>query len=588
MLRKIATKRWLEELEARARAAARPLARYLRALATQRLKPHSIEARRRAEALQIVAKSVPELSAIEPEISQWLDAPSNWYLSASTAHEGQSRQSRAWHKLYDSLGGPYDRILFFASHEPGRGEPEGVALLKAIARHGGGSTLVIATDGNCPSPDGMHADVRSLSAIDKHLAAEDRKAIVSMLIYYLRPESAIGIDSADFWKALSEQGAALSANTALYGALSDQCLRRAPGTAAAADRGFEACIAYFSKIYVESDANAQQIIKKHASLQPDLQSKIIVLQGSTQRAESSRGGTTTGLDYARAQSAQPRQGSGMTPTISAVITFHNEGLMAKATLLSVERAKARGEAAGLRVEIVAALDNADEQTLQCVSSHGAVDQLVTTSFGDPGLARNRGIEASRGEWIALLDGDDLWCESWLAAAHDMASNDPRTLVLHPRANIYFGPDTLVFVHVDMEDDDFDLVNFPIANYWTNAAFGRREVYLSTPFRPRDPAAQIAYEDWAWNMETTAAGCLHKCVPNTVHAIRKSRRDSVGKRDTTTKAMPHPTVLFREMLMARQRAKLSQQPANNDDLSPIFSTAWYSTYQRRTRQGGPAS
>jgi hypothetical protein len=164
----------------------------------------------------------------------------------------------------------------------------------------------------------------------------------------------------------------------------------------------------------------------------------------------------------------------------------------------------------------------------------------------------------------------------------MACNDSRALVLHPFANICFGLDSFIFVHVDMEDDDFDLANFPLGNYWTVASFGRREIYSSTPFRARDPARQIAFEDWAWNMETVAKGYLHKCVPDTVHAIRKNPGDSVVKRDTSTRAMPHPTAVFREMLTARQRAKLSQQPANNADLSPIFSTAWYFSHERRSR------
>jgi hypothetical protein len=41
-------------------------------------------------------------------------------------------------------------------------------------------------------------------------------------------------------------------------------------------------------------------------------------------------------------------------------------------------------------------------------------RIISQSRGGPGAARNAGIEASRGDWIAFLDADDIWLPDHLA------------------------------------------------------------------------------------------------------------------------------------------------------------------------------
>jgi GT2 family glycosyltransferase len=59
-----------------------------------------------------------------------------------------------------------------------------------------------------------------------------------------------------------------------------------------------------------------------------------------------------------------------------------------------------------------------------------------------GAARNTGIRASRGRYIALLDPDDLWKPEYLACQIDILEREPAIDVLYPDA-IIFGdmPDT---------------------------------------------------------------------------------------------------------------------------------------------------
>lgn len=240
----------------------------------------------------------------------------------------------------------------------------------------------------------------------------------------------------------------------------------------------------------------------------------------------------------------------MTIDISAIINFHDEGRLAQTSLLSAARARAFAERQGLHIETIAVLDRPDDETLKYLTGMEGLDQLLQVSHGDPALARNSGVHAARGEWIAFLDGDDMWGENWLAAAHAFAERDKRPIIMHPQVSLYFGEQSQLSIHVDMEDEDFDLLSLAMENYWTVLAFARRSTYAAIPFSPRDPACKIGFEDWSWNWETISHGFIHKSVPNTMHAVRMWKKSSVVRQDVTTKSLPAPTMLFRDVLSGR--------------------------------------
>lgn len=114
--------------------------------------------------------------------------------------------------------------------------------------------------------------------------------------------------------------------------------------------------------------------------------------------------------------------------ISVVIPVHDEGLLLKATLQSVFNQQ-WGQGTAPDIEIIVVVDRPTPTTRSEVEglARGSHDNIkVITNDRLPGSAgsRNTGILAAKGEWVAFLDGDDIWTEDSLAARWAALKNQP--------------------------------------------------------------------------------------------------------------------------------------------------------------------
>jgi glycosyltransferase involved in cell wall biosynthesis len=143
--------------------------------------------------------------------------------------------------------------------------------------------------------------------------------------------------------------------------------------------------------------------------------------------------------------------------LSVVVNFHREGHLAYPCIQSLNAALFSAKNFGIESELVVVLDRADSATSKAVedSVHDFSFplQMLKVDAGDLATARNAGVSASRGEYIALADGDDLYSENWLSVAINQARNAPQfeKTVVHPEIAYFFGEDSRIMWSPDSVD-----------------------------------------------------------------------------------------------------------------------------------------
>jgi glycosyltransferase involved in cell wall biosynthesis len=90
------------------------------------------------------------------------------------------------------------------------------------------------------------------------------------------------------------------------------------------------------------------------------------------------------------------------PTISVIIPAYNVAPYLAEAINSVLRQTRPAD------EIIVVNDGSTDDTGRVARSFGNKIQYIEQPNGGPAAARNRGVDAARGELIAFLDGDDAW------------------------------------------------------------------------------------------------------------------------------------------------------------------------------------
>jgi glycosyltransferase involved in cell wall biosynthesis len=233
--------------------------------------------------------------------------------------------------------------------------------------------------------------------------------------------------------------------------------------------------------------------------------------------------------------------------VSAVVTFHRERELVTPTLHAIERMRCYAETRGLRVRLEMTLDGGDPETERAILSHPALrdgDVLHRIEMLDLSLCRNYAIDRARGEYVAILDGDDLFSENWLAqAVQTIVEHGPATIV-HPQLLIAFGTWNAYWEQLDQTDARFlpeTLVSF---NHWNACTVARREVFMRCPYvYARVGESGFGFEDWHWNCETIAQGYVHRVVPQTFRLERRKASGSLNVAHQSHAAILRPSPFF---------------------------------------------
>ena len=105
--------------------------------------------------------------------------------------------------------------------------------------------------------------------------------------------------------------------------------------------------------------------------------------------------------------------------ISVVIPAYNAGRFIRRTIDSV-LAQTYTD-----YEIIVVDDGSTDNTAEIVKSYGSKVRYIYQQNAGDGAARNTGIYAAKGEWIAFLDHDDEWLPEKLRLQMELLKRNPQ-------------------------------------------------------------------------------------------------------------------------------------------------------------------
>jgi len=223
------------------------------------------------------------------------------------------------------------------------------------------------------------------------------------------------------------------------------------------------------------------------------------------------------------------------PGVSAVVTVHKEGLDVIPSIKSAIHNSISLQNSGVDSEVVVVLDRPDELTSKVILDQFSKCFIHFVDFGDPSLTRNFAVSVSKYDYIAFLDGDDVWGSKWLSTAYKLQSKEgEKYSIWHPQFNFYFSCEphqvgrNLLVEQISSEDPRFDPFLLASQNYWTVLSFGHKKIFESLPFEPNCRAEKNGFEDWTFNVAAIKSGFQHKIVSDTIHFIREKSSTSVSK------------------------------------------------------------
>ena len=123
------------------------------------------------------------------------------------------------------------------------------------------------------------------------------------------------------------------------------------------------------------------------------------------------------------------------PSVSVVIPTYNYGRFIGE---AIESALSQTHAP---LELIVVDDGSTDNTCEVLKQYAGQVQYISQKNQGPSAARNKGILAARGEWIAFLDADDLWFEDKLLLQMECALANPQVCIIGAlNSNVVCVPD----------------------------------------------------------------------------------------------------------------------------------------------------
>lgn len=258
--------------------------------------------------------------------------------------------------------------------------------------------------------------------------------------------------------------------------------------------------------------------------------------------------------------------------LSAVVTVHDEGLVAHKTMRSVFEALEKVRAAGYSYEIIVHIDNGDETTIKYFErykNHKEI-RIFENKFGDTAPSRNYSLKRAQGKYAAFLDGDDLISSNWYIEALEMLEKSSDDIIVHPEAILTFGvdqPNVLTLQGDSCKDDPLILLG---ENRWGSVLVASTKLLRENLYRIL--GGGYGHEDYVFNINTLEKGIQHRIVPKTVLFYRRSETSRLS-----TGNLHNVTIPYAEMFDFERISKLEM--GGNIKRQYTLKERAYKTYKK---------
>lgn len=149
------------------------------------------------------------------------------------------------------------------------------------------------------------------------------------------------------------------------------------------------------------------------------------------------------------------------PQVSCIVPAYNAAAYLKQALNSA-LAQSR-----VPMQLIVVDDGSTDATADIAGQFGGNVEIISQPNCGPAAARNSGLAAARGEFIAFLDADDLWCKDKLERQLAAFSENPAL--------------ELCAAHIQNFREDLEPVGEPVPGYNTEMLIRRSLIDRLGPF-----------------------------------------------------------------------------------------------------------